>query len=255
EPLVRSSSYIPTDQMPTLMADDAGAVEPGPDDFDEELDTSADDVASFLVDGKVKDSKGKSGAPDGLKEGGFKGFRDYLGGLRDKDSGFDEVDVDCKPYDDLDFEDMTLSTDSGAIGMGEVRCTLTIKVPTDYALDLGDTVEAVKTNDKDGDTVKVDTAHPYVLMKTGDSLTAVATDWDVLSARVEWPGRGVGAGSALLRPAADTDQPPQADERQDERDEPVADAEVRPHRRLREVLGVGVAEDADDDAADELDAA
>src|SRR5699024_1259192 len=34
EPLVRSSSYIPTDQMPTLMADDAGAVEPGPDDFD-----------------------------------------------------------------------------------------------------------------------------------------------------------------------------------------------------------------------------
>src|SRR5699024_10695222 len=100
EPLVRSSAYIPTEQMPTL------------------------------IDGKVKDSKGKSGAPDGLKEGGFKGFRDYLGGLRDKDSGFDEVDVDCKPYDDLDFEDMTLSTDSGAIGMGEVRCTLTIKVPT-----------------------------------------------------------------------------------------------------------------------------
>ena len=185
EPLVRSSSYIPTDQMPTLMADDAGAVEPGPDDFDEELDTSADDVASFLVDGKAKDSKGKSGAPDGLKEGGFKGFRDYLDGLRDKDSGFDKVDVDCRPYDDLDFEDMTLSTDNGAIGMGEVRCTLTIKVPTDYALDLGDTVEAVKTNDKDGDTVKVDTAHPYVLMKTGDSLTAVATDWDVLSSRVE----------------------------------------------------------------------
>ena len=80
---------------------------------------------------------------------------------------------------------MTLSTDNGAIGMGEVRCTLKIKVPTDYALDLGDTVEAVKTNDKDGDTVKVDTAHPYVLMKTGDSLTAVATDWDVLSSRVE----------------------------------------------------------------------
>src|SRR5699024_7124027 len=49
EPLVRSSSYIPTDQMPTLMADDAGAVEPGPDDFDEELDRSADDVVAFIV--------------------------------------------------------------------------------------------------------------------------------------------------------------------------------------------------------------
>ncbi|UVI34972.1 hypothetical protein [Brevibacterium spongiae] len=180
DPLVRSASYIPTDQMPTLMADGQGAVEPGPKDFDKEMTSSADDVASYLVDGK-----GKDGAPDGLKEGGFKGFRDYLGGLRDKDSGFDKVDVDCKPYEDLSFEDMTLSTEHGAIGMGEVRCTLTIKVPTDYALDLGDTVEAVKTNDKDGDTVKVETAHPYVLMQTGDEVTAVATDWNVLSSRVE----------------------------------------------------------------------
>ncbi|WP_343071753.1 hypothetical protein [Brevibacterium renqingii] len=180
DPLVRSSSYIPTDQMPRLMADDRGAVERGPESFDEEMDSSADEVASYLVDGKAK-----SGSPEGLKEGGFKGFRGYLDGLRDKDSGFDKVDVDCKPYDDLAFQDMTLSTENGAIGMGEVRCTLTIKVPTDYALDLGDTVEAVKTNDKDGDTVKVDTAHPYVLMKTGESLTAVATDWNVLSSRVE----------------------------------------------------------------------
>jgi hypothetical protein len=180
EPLVRSASYIPAEQMPTLMADGQGAVKPGPEAFDEEMTTAADDVASYLVDGKAK-----SGTPDGLKEGGFKGFRDYLGTLRDKDSGFDKVDVDCKPYADLDFEDMTLSTENGAIGMGEVRCTLTIKVPTDYSIDLGDTVEAVKTNDKDGDTVKVDTAHPYVLMETGDDVTAIATDWNVLSSRVE----------------------------------------------------------------------
>ncbi|WP_246490380.1 hypothetical protein [Brevibacterium oceani] len=180
DPLVRSSSYIPSDQMPTLMADDRGAVETGPEDFDDELATSEKDVSSFLVDGKAE-----SGAPGGLKEGGFKDFRDYLGGLRDKDSGFDKVDVDCKPYEDLAFKDMTLATEDGAIGMGEVRCTLTIKVPNDYALDLGDTVEAVKTNDKDGDTVKVDTAHPYVLMQTGDDVSAVATDWNVLSSRVE----------------------------------------------------------------------
>lgn len=180
DPLVRSASYIPTDQMPTLMADDSGAVEKGPEDFSEDLTTASGDVSSFLVDGKAK-----SGGPEGLKEGGFKGFRDYLGDLRDKDSGFDKVDVDCKPYEDLKFEDMTLSTENGAIGMGEVRCTLTIKAPSDYALDLGDTVEAVKTNDKEGDTIKVDTAHPYVLMKTGDELTAVATDWNVLSSKVE----------------------------------------------------------------------
>ncbi|WP_309136040.1 hypothetical protein [Brevibacterium oceani] len=180
DPLVRSSSYIPSDQMPTLMADDRGAVETGPEDFDDELATSAKDVSSYLVDGKAE-----SGAPGGIKEGGFKDFRDYLGGLRDKDSGFDKVDVDCRPYEDLAFEDMTLATEDGAIGMGEVRCTLTIKVPNDYALDLGDTVEAVKTNDKDGDTVKVDTAHPYVLMQTGDDVSAVATDWNVLSSRVE----------------------------------------------------------------------
>lgn len=180
DPLVRSASYIPTDQMPTLMADDSGAVKKGPEDFSEDLTTASGDVSSFLVDGKAK-----SGGPEGLKEGGFKGFRDYLGDLRDKDSGFDKVDVDCKPYEDLKFEDMTLSTENGAIGMGEVRCTLTIKAPSDYALDLGDTVEAVKTNDKEGDTIKVDTAHPYVLMKTGDELTAVATDWNVLSSKVE----------------------------------------------------------------------
>lgn len=180
DPLVRSASYIPADQMPTLMADDSGAVEEGPEDFADEMTTASDDVSSFLVDGKAK-----SGGPDGLKEGGFKGFRDYVGDLRDKDSGFDKVDIDCKPYEDLKFEDMSLSTEHGAIGMGEVRCTLTIKAPSDYALDLGDTVEAVKTNDKEGDTITVDTAHPYVLMRTGDELTAVATDWNVLSSKVE----------------------------------------------------------------------
>lgn len=180
DPLVRSASYIPTDQMPTLMADDSGAVKKGPEDFADDMTTASGDVSSFLVDGKAK-----SGGPDGLKEGGFKGFRDYVGDLRDKDSGFDKVDVDCKPYEDLKFEDMTLSTENGAIGMGEVRCTLTIKAPSDYALDLGDTVEAVKTNDKEGDTIKVDTAHPYVLMKTGDELTATATDWNVISSKVE----------------------------------------------------------------------
>src|SRR5699024_4433694 len=100
DPLVRSASYIPTDQMPTLMADDKGAVKEGPEDFADDMKTASGDVSSFLVDGKAK-----SGGPEGLKEGGFKGFRDYLGDLRDKDSGFDKVDVDCKPYEDLKFED------------------------------------------------------------------------------------------------------------------------------------------------------
>ncbi len=64
---------------------------------------------------------------------------------------------------------MTLKTEDGALGMGEVRCTLTIKVPEDYSLDLGDTIEAVKTNDKNGNTVKVDTAQPYVIMAKAKS--------------------------------------------------------------------------------------
>ena len=167
EPIVRSASYIPSDQMPTLMADGKGAVETAPESFDEELSTTADQVSSYLVDGK---DEGKDA--QGLGEGGFKGFRDYLGDLRDKDSGFDKVDVECKPYEDLDFATMALSTEHGAIGMGEVRCTLTIKVPDDYSLDLGD-------------TVKVETAHPYVLLKTDDKLSAVATDWNVLTSRIE----------------------------------------------------------------------
>ncbi|WP_350269238.1 hypothetical protein AAFP32_11340 [Brevibacterium sp. CBA3109] len=180
DPIVRTASYIPTDQMPTLMADGHGAVEPGPEGFNKEMTTTADQVSKFLVDGKAD----KADA-DGLKEGGFKDFRGYLGDLRGKDSGFDKVDVSCKPYEKLDFTSMTLSTEHGAIGMGEVRCTLTIEVPDDYSVDLGDTIEAVKSNDKDGNTVKVDTAHPYVLMKTGDELSAVATDWNVLSSRFE----------------------------------------------------------------------
>ncbi|RAF56332.1 hypothetical protein DN546_36350, partial [Burkholderia multivorans] len=83
------------------------------------------------------------------------------------------------------FASMTLTTEQGALGMGEVRCTLTIKVPEDYSLDLGDTIEAVKTNDKDGNTAKVDTAQPYVIMQNGEELTAVASDWDILSSRIE----------------------------------------------------------------------
>ena len=55
--------------------------------------------------------------------------------------------------------------------------------------------------------------------------------------------------------AADAQQPPQADERQDQRNIAVSAAEVRPHRGIREVLGMGVAEDADDDDADEFDRA
>lgn len=180
DPIVRTASYIPTDQMPTLMADGHGAVKPGPEGFDDEMTKTADQVSKFLVDGKA----GKAGA-EGLKEGGFKDFRGYLGDLRGKDSGFDKVDISCKPYEKLDFTSMTLSTEHGAIGMGEVRCTLTIKVPDDYSVDLGDTIEAVKTNDKDGNTVKVDTAHPYVLMKTEDQLSAVSTDWSVLSSHIE----------------------------------------------------------------------
>ncbi|MDN5808045.1 MAG: hypothetical protein L0H52_12825 [Brevibacterium sp.] len=180
DPIVRTASSIPTDQVPTLMADGHDAVEPGPKGFSEEMTTTADQVSSFLVDGKAD-----AADADGLKEGGFKAFRDYLKGLRGDDSGFDKVDVSCKPYEKLDFTSMTLSTEHGAIGMGEVRCTLTIKVPDDYSVDLGDTIEAVKTNDKDGNTVKVDTAHPYVLLQTGDELSAVATDWNVLSSHIE----------------------------------------------------------------------
>ena len=57
-----------------------------------------------------------------------------------------------------------------------------IKVP-----DIGDfdSVGVIEVLVNVGDTIKVDTAHPYVLMKTGDELTAVATDWNVLSSKVE----------------------------------------------------------------------
>ncbi|MCI4012540.1 hypothetical protein [Brevibacterium sp. ZH18] len=180
QPIVRTASYIPADQMPTLLADGSGAVKTGPKAFNDTLPKGAEAVSSYLVDGKADGSDFT-----GLNEGGFKDFRDYLDGLRDKDSGFDKVDVECKPYTDFDFGSMTLSTEHGAIGLGEARCTLTIKVPDDYSVDLGDTIEAVKTNDKKGNTVKVETSHPYVLMKIGDKMSVVATDWNVLSSRIE----------------------------------------------------------------------
>lgn len=178
QPIVRTAVFIPADQAPTLLADGSGAVETAPKAFTESMATAADEVSAYLADGKAEKVKG-------LDQGGFKSFRDYLGGLRNKDSGFDEVKSECKPYADLDFGSMTLTTEDGALGMGEVRCTLTIKVPEDYSLDLGDTIEAVKTNDKNGNTVKVDTAQPYVIMAKGEELTAVASDWDILSSRIE----------------------------------------------------------------------
>ncbi|RBP68012.1 hypothetical protein DFO66_101236 [Brevibacterium sanguinis] len=177
-PIVRAASYIPAEQAPTLLANGRGAVETAPKDFTDSLAPSADTIAKYLVDGKADKSLG------GLEEGGFTSFRDYLGELRGKESGFDQVDAKCSPYTDLDFASMTLKTEAGAIGMGEVRCTLTIKVPQDFSLDLGDTIEAVKTNDKDGDTVEVDTAHPYVLVESADALTAMSVDWDIISSRV-----------------------------------------------------------------------
>ncbi|WP_309132368.1 hypothetical protein [Brevibacterium sp.] len=176
--IVRAASYIPAEQAPTLLANGRGAVDTAPKDFTDAMAPSAEKVSAYLVDGKADKSLG------GLEEGGFKSFRDYLGQLRGEDSGFDEVNAKCQPYSELDFSSMTLKTENGAIGMGEIRCTLTIKVPDDYSLDLGDTIEAVKTNDKDGNTVEVDTAHPYVLVKSDDSLKAMAIDWDVTSSRV-----------------------------------------------------------------------
>ncbi len=177
-PIVRAATYIPAEQTPTLLANGRGAVDTAPKEFTDAMAPSAEKVAKYLVDGKADKSL------DGLEEGGFTSFRDYLGQLRGEESGFDEVGAECKPYPDLDFASMTLKTEAGAIGMGEVRCTLTIKVPEDYSLDLGDTIEAVKTNDKDGNTVEVDTAHPYVLVRSADSLKAMAIDWDVISSRV-----------------------------------------------------------------------
>ncbi len=180
QPLVRTAVFIPADQAPTLLADGSGAVEPAPQKFTEEMATAADQISTFLKDGKVD-----GGIVSGLDQGGFKSFQDYVGGLRNEDSGFDDVTVECTPYQDLDFGSMTLTTENGALGMGEIRCTLTIKVPEDYSVDLGDTIEAVKTNDKDGNTVKVDTAQPYVLLKDGETITALNTDWDILSSRIE----------------------------------------------------------------------
>lgn len=179
-PVTRSSVFIPKDQAPTLLADGKGAVPVAPQEFSDQMEPAAQGISDFLVNGKLE---GES--VTGLDAGGFKSFREYIGELRGEESGFDKVDVQCKPYSDFYFPSLALSTEGGAVGMGEVRCTITIEVPDDYALDLGDTVEAVKTNDKDGKTVVLDTAQPYVLVKSDETLKAVSTDWDMLSSRVE----------------------------------------------------------------------
>ncbi len=67
QPIVRSAVFIPADQAPTLLADANGAVEVAPKAFSESMTTSADEVASYLADGKADKVKG-------LDQGGFKSF-------------------------------------------------------------------------------------------------------------------------------------------------------------------------------------
>ncbi|GAB3043901.1 hypothetical protein [Sediminivirga luteola] len=174
---VNQTAFLQADAVPVFLGDGEGAVEPAEPGFTERARQAEEQLAGFLAGG----DEPSAAAVDSQA---FQDYRDYQGELSDPENGFDDVSAECAPYSSSQepLLERALSTQDGAIALGEVRCTLQISVGEEFALNLGPAVEAVMTGDGTGNTVQVSTSHPYVVTETDGELTLRATDWYLLEA-------------------------------------------------------------------------
>ena len=178
---VTQALFVPDDQVPGFEVDEGGSAERAPGGFAKKLADTSDVVAKYLSDGKKEHLEGAKISTEGKA---FSDFRDYVDSYSEGDNAFDKVSTECKPYEDVDLSAYTLATTDGAIGFGEIRCTLTLEVPAEYAVTLPKAVEAVKTSEEKGNRVIIETSVPF-MARESDGVKAVGTGWFMLESRTE----------------------------------------------------------------------
>lgn len=178
---VTQALFVPDDQVPGFEVDEGGSAERAPGGFATKLGDTSDVVAKYLSDGKKEHLDGANISTEGKA---FSDFRDYVDSYSEGDNAFDKVSTECKPYEDVDLSAYTLATTDGSIGFGEIRCTLTLEVPAEYAVTLPKAVEAVKTSEEKGSRVIIETSVPF-MMHESDGVKAVGTGWFMLESRTE----------------------------------------------------------------------
>lgn len=145
-----------------------------------QLASSARSVAHFLQTGAKPDDGTHVGA-DGLDE-----YRSYVGRLRNKKSGFTSVTPKCSVRGDMTRH--AVKTKGSVTALAEIRCTLTVSVPSSFSLDLGSSIEALlgaAGHESDGraHSIEVTSSHPIVLSRSSDGSTdVVGTDWYLIGA-------------------------------------------------------------------------
>lgn len=178
---VAQTVFSPRDQAPSFLGGEEGQVAEADAAFKEQTAPALDSVAAFLAEGTE---------PEGFTLSGdaFQDYRTYLGDLGEGDGGLEDVRSTCEPYSEMDLTSMALATETGAVALGEVRCTLTGSVPEGYSVNLAEALEAVMTSEGDGTEISVETSHPVMISQLEDgTIQVVNDDWNLLSASTRNP--------------------------------------------------------------------
>ena len=178
---VTQALFVPDDQVPGFEVDEGGSAQLAPGGFTMKLSDTSAAVAKYLSDGKKEHLDGAKITTEG---DAFSDFRKYVDSYSKGDNKFDKVKTECKPYEDVNLAKHALKTTDGAVGFGEIRCSLTLEVPAEYAVTLPKAVEAVKTTEEKGNRITIETSVP-IMVRDGKDTKAVSTGWFLLESRTE----------------------------------------------------------------------
>lgn len=178
---VSQALFVPDDQVPGFEVDEGGSAQRAPGGFTKKLSDTSDAVATYLSEGKKEHLDGAKIQTEGEA---FSDFRKYVESYSEGDNKFDKVKTECKPYEDVNLAKHALKTTDGAVGFGEIRCSLTLEVPAEYAVTLPKAVEAVKTSEEKGNRITIETSVP-IMVRDGKDTKAVSTGWFLLESRTE----------------------------------------------------------------------
>ena len=177
---VTQSVFIPAKLAPTLVAAENNAVPTASAEFKRLAAQASQNLEHYLETGKVPAGEADFAFPTQA----FSNFRKYVNEFTQGEDAFEKAEVECNAFQSMNLQKMAISTKTGAVSFGEQRCTITLVVPEDAALDLGPSIEAVRTTDKDGNQVQIDVSIPYLFLtdNTGKP-QIIGSDWFVLSSR------------------------------------------------------------------------
>lgn len=177
---VTQSLFVPQENVPTLVADGTGAVKQSGDDFTE-LGVSANEaLQKYMETGEEQDGdQNIDYASDA-----FSNFRDYVDEMAGNDDAFEGINVSCGPYDEasVPLGSYGLTTETGDVSFGEVRCTIELQVKSGGSIDVGDELKAVMTSDLKGKKLRINASIPYMLLGSDQTNLIVGSDWFLLSA-------------------------------------------------------------------------